>query len=289
MLNLSHRGIHCSSFYPLCDKAIKSTAHALLLCDHAKLTWTQWHNCPVDVTSSSREPVDIALDIIEKGSPNDLELFFAVAWSIWWNHNQALHDDLGTPSRQVWEMANRILHEYKDACSLPAFSPTPTPSAWQAPPSGFFKVNVDDAASNDGRPSSIGVVIRDSRGFLIAASNKILPTPFSAEITEAMALQEGVLLASDMGISHVIVESDALSIIQAIFDCDLGDEQGHIIQNIKDISSSFSWCSFQHLKRTGNIVAHEVSRAAKISGVSQVWKGVCPSFVRHIILEDCGL
>ena len=38
MFNLSHRGIHCSSFCPLCDKAIKSTTHALLLCDHAKLT-----------------------------------------------------------------------------------------------------------------------------------------------------------------------------------------------------------------------------------------------------------
>ena len=137
-------------------------------------------------------------------------------------------------------MANRILHEYKDACSLPALSSAPSLMTWQAPPSGFFKVDVDGAASDDGRPSSIGVVIRDSRGFLIAASNKILPTPFSAEITEAMALQEGVLLASDMGISHVIVESDALSIIQAISDCDLGGEQGHIIQNIKDISSSFS-------------------------------------------------
>ena len=40
MLNLSHRGIHCSNFYPLCDKAIESTVHALLLYDHAKLTWT---------------------------------------------------------------------------------------------------------------------------------------------------------------------------------------------------------------------------------------------------------
>ena len=89
---------------------------------------------------------------------------------------------------------------------------------------GFFKVNVDGAALDDGRPSSIGVVIRDSRGFLIAASNKILSAPFPAKIIEAMALQERVLLASDTGISHVIVESNALSIIQAISDCDLGGE-----------------------------------------------------------------
>ena len=162
MFNLSHRGIHCSSFCPLCDKAVESTAHALFLCDHAKLTWAQWHTCPVDVTYSSREPIDIALDIIEHGSQNDLELFFEVAWSIWWNRNQALFDDSGASPTQVWEMANRSLSEFKAACSLLVFTPSPAPSAWHAPPVGFFKVNVDGAAFDDGRPSCIGVVICDS-------------------------------------------------------------------------------------------------------------------------------
>ena len=73
-------------------------------------------------------------------------------------------------------------------------------------------------------------MIRDCWGFLIAASNKILLAPFSAEITEAMALQERVLLASEMGLSHVIVESDALSIIQAIIASDPGGELGHIFR-----------------------------------------------------------
>ena len=99
-----------------------------------------------------------------------------------------------------------------------------------------------------------------------------------------MALQDGVLLALELGISHVIVESDALSIIQAINEGVLGSELGHIVQNIKDISSSFSWCSFQHLKRSGNRATHELARAARDSGVTEVWKGVCPSFVEHIIL-----
>ena len=169
------------------------------------------------------------MDIIENGSLNDLELFFAVAWSIWWNRNQALFDDSGTSPTQVWVMANRILGEFKTACSLPVFTPSPAPSAWHAPLVGFFKVNVDGAAFDDGRPSCIGVVIRDSRGFFIAVSNKILPVSFSAAITESLALQERVLLASELGISHVLVESDAPSVIQAISSCDVGGDQGHII------------------------------------------------------------
>ena len=85
-------------------------------------------------------------------------------------------------------MANKILGEFKVACSLPVFTLSPAPSPWLAPPVGFFKVNVDGAAFDDGRPSCIDVVIRDSRGFLIAASNKILPASFFAAITESLAL-----------------------------------------------------------------------------------------------------
>ena len=158
-------------------------------------------------------------------------------------------------------------------------------TTWQSPPSGFIKINTDVAAS-DGSPSCTGVAIRDCRGCLIAASSKVLPSTFTAEVTKALALQDGVLLALELGISHVIVEFDALSIIQAINEGVLGGELGHIVQNVKDISSSFSWCSFQHLIRSGNRVAHELARAARDSGVSQVWKGVCPSFMEHIILKD---
>ena len=154
-----------------------------------------------------------------------------------------------------------------------------------SPPLGFTKINIDGAAL-DGSPSSTGVAIWGCWGCLIAVSSKVLPSTFSAEVTKALALQDGVLLALELGISHVIVEFDALSIIQAINEDVLGGELGHIMQNIKDISSSFSWCSFQHLIRSGNRVAHDLAKAARDLGVSQVWKGVCPSFVEHIILED---
>ena len=78
------------------------------------------------------------------------------------------------------------------------------------------------------------------------------------------------MLALEMGISYIIFEFSALSIIQAINEGDLGGELGLIIQSIKDISSSFNWCSFQHLKRDGNRVAYELAKAARNTGVSQV-------------------
>ena len=139
MFNLNHRGIHYSSFYPLCDKAKETTAHALLHYDHAKLTLVYWHNYPINLTPYTRELVDIALDIAEKDSSFALELFFAVAWSIWWNCNQALHEDSGAPPRQNWEMANRFLGDYKEACSYSNLPLVSSLTKWKAPPYGFHQ------------------------------------------------------------------------------------------------------------------------------------------------------
>ena len=140
----------------------------------------------------------------------------------------------------------------------------------ECPPAGFFKINVDGTASDDGRPSSIGVIIRDCQGSPTVASSKVLSSPFSIEITEALALQEGVFLASEMGLSKVIFEGDALSIIQAVNEGNVGGDFGHIIQNIRDLSLSFTWCLFGHLNRNGNRVAHDLAKEARRSGVSQV-------------------
>ena len=126
----------------------------------------------MDLSTSSCDLVDIALDFTAKGSPNDLELFFVVAWSIWWNHNQAIHEDSGSPPIHAWEMAGGVLEEFKAACSCPMLSQSIPLPKWKAPPMDFFKINTDVAAFEDGRKSCIGVVIRDNMGVVLAASSK---------------------------------------------------------------------------------------------------------------------
>ena len=150
-------------------------------------------------------------------------------------------------------MAGRVMAEFKAACSFSVFPQAPPLSKWKAPPSGFLKVNTDAVTFEDGRYSCIGVVIRDNMVEVLAASSKVLPTSFSAEISEALAIQEGMLLAPEMEVSHAIFEFNALSVIQTINDGIHSGELGHIIQNIREVSSSFIWCSFQHLKREGNM------------------------------------
>ena len=154
-------------------------------------------------------------------------------------------------------MAGGVLAEFKAACSCPSLSQSIPQSKWKAPPTGFIEINIDAAVFEDGRKSCISVAICDNLGEVLAAS-------------KAMALQNGVLLAAELEVSHAIFDSDALSIILAINDGIHGGELGHIIRNIREMAVVVSWCSFKHLKREGNRVAHELAKVAGISGVSQV-------------------
>ncbi|XP_075655056.1 uncharacterized protein LOC142625253 [Castanea sativa] len=165
-------------------------------------------------------------------------------------------------------------------------SPSPLALKWKAPPFGFFKINVDGATSSDDTKSCIGVIVWDCQCLSIAASSEVLQSSYSAEITEAFALLHGVLLALELKISHAIFESDALSIIKALNRGVADGEIGLILQDIRNCSASFSWCTYQHLKRDGNKVAHELAKVARLLGFSQIWKGVNPSYVEHLILDD---
>ena len=145
---------------------------------------------------------------------------------------------------------------------------------------------MDGATDVGGGNSCIGAVIRDSSGFPIGALSLVLPSCFPAEITEAYALLHGVLFASEMQVHQALFESDALSIVHDLTSEVSGSVFGHILEDIRAASSSFSFCSFHHLKRDGNRAAHSLAQEAKSSGQSKIWKGIPPPCIQDILSDD---
>ena len=60
------------------------------------------------------------------------------------------------------------------------------------------------------------MIIRDSHISPLAAMSKLSPMPYLAEVTKALALQQGVQLASEMKLFQTIFELDVLSLVQAL-------------------------------------------------------------------------
>ena len=86
-------------------------------------------------------------------------------------------------------------------------NPTKESSRWTPPLPRVFKINVDGATSKDRWNSSAGAVIRDFCGAVLAACSKFLQGQFSVEEVEVLAMEAGILLARDMKLSQIIVES----------------------------------------------------------------------------------
>ena len=159
-LNLEKKGIRIDGSCPLCEKSLESIKHALIHCSKAQEVWWNWQTCPINLGVKRLDITDIALGIMENGTSLDLEIFFATTWSIWHNRNQVVHEHPCLPSSQVWGYAQRLRSDYKGAITANLFRQQPLDVGWAAPPPDTHKINVDGATSEDGRLSSVGVVIQ---------------------------------------------------------------------------------------------------------------------------------
>ncbi|XP_050259042.1 uncharacterized protein LOC126704044 [Quercus robur] len=132
----------------------------------------------------------------------------------------------------------------------------------------------------------VGVVIRDSRGLVIAAGSKVLNGAFAADVTETLAVEEGIRLAKELELLQVIIESDSVVVVEAISVGNCNGGLGPIIQGSLELLRSFKSWKVRHLKREYNKAAHVLAQAAKATGTSQQWRGLEPPMIQRVLLVD---
>ena len=95
---------------------------------------------------------------------------------------------------------------------------------------------------------------------------------FEVETTEAFAVKEGILLARERGLNHVVIELDSLSVVQAINSNSIMGESGSIFQGIIGFLRVFGSWKLKHLKWDFNRATHELAQLAKAAGVTSLGK-----------------
>ena len=184
--------------------------------------------------------VDVVFHIISNGSPRDLEVFFVTAWYIWYNRNQIVFEATSLLLGQIWDFALRLAKDFKGVLTPTVLQQGCQATHWSLPPPGFHKVQVDGAVSLDCLTSSIGVIIWDSSGHITAALSKPLPAHYSPDTTEAIALENGIILAHEMNIPCVMLELDSLSTMQSVNAKKNDSPLGHIFSGIYSSLLQFS-------------------------------------------------
>ena len=105
---------------------------------------------------------------------------------------------------------------------------------------------------------------------------------------EAIAIRDGVKLAAELGIPHIVVESDASEVIKLWKERVQGrSEIAAIIQEIEDISRNMESFQLNYIGREANEGAHLCAKQASASRRRCLWINYVPSFIAECLHNDC--
>ncbi|XP_071723826.1 uncharacterized protein [Rutidosis leptorrhynchoides] len=192
----------------------------------------------------------------------DWSTFNAILWFMWKNRNKAWKEQTcSLPSSTVFA-AKDCITELFQISTRNDLSRTRQIQRWHwiRPPEGFYKLNCDAAVFPQLGKWGLGSVIRDHNATVIRCSTSFRDGIHDIGLAESSAILEGISLALSVGIERIIVESDALVIINELNKngpCFLSCND--TLCSIKLISINFVSCSFMYTPRSNNRLIHSLT------------------------------
>ena len=127
---------------------------------------------------------------------------------------------------------------------------------WTPPKDGSWKINTVATTYYHNHSIGLGIVIRDKNGLVKAASSLKVQATVSPLVAEALAVWQGIILASNLGCVPFQVETDSFLIAEMVdkglpSQADVGSVINLIIDFLKENHVSY----VSYISRKGNLVA----------------------------------
>jgi ribonuclease HI len=128
---------------------------------------------------------------------------------------------------------------------------------WMKPPEGKVMVNVDASFDDDIGSNSVGAIIRDCMGGVLAATHSFVSHLVDAPLAEAYALKEGLMLAQHIGCNQLIIQSDRMEVVETMKDGGFTtNSAAAVYDECNIIWSGFQDITIEHCNREANQAAH---------------------------------
>ncbi|KAL5798867.1 hypothetical protein ACOSQ2_003687 [Xanthoceras sorbifolium] len=116
-----------------------------------------------------------------------------------------------------------------------------------------------------------GSVMQNSDGKLVLAAATVFRSGFVVDVAETLAILDGWRLATARGLIPLLVESDALSVVNLCLDISSSKlEIMNVIHDIYLLWSNFPSCYIVLVPRSCNSAAYEVVKFALLASISVV-------------------
>ncbi|XP_024639948.1 uncharacterized protein [Medicago truncatula] len=131
-------------------------------------------------------------------------------WSLWKSRNLLLWEDNDTTLTHTVTRAQEVLHEW--SCVQKAKHPehhVEQPPAWEKPPHGTIKCNVDTTLFNGNLVMCYGLCFRESSGNLLFGKSDFKLLSATVLEAEAIGLLESLKMAISKDLCHVAFETNS--------------------------------------------------------------------------------
>ena len=143
---------------------------------------------------------------------------------------------------------------------------------------------MDASYDVDSLQGTVGVVLRDSSGKFLAAGNNRAGDCMDVFMAEALALRFGMHLASSVGCTRVIVNSDSMDVITAKDGGITSGSSAAILDDCFHMARDFTHVRFEHCHREANSVADELARLCKFS-LPNSWFDDAPIAIMPLLVK----
>ncbi|RYQ81106.1 hypothetical protein Ahy_Scaffold1g107111 [Arachis hypogaea] len=142
---------------------------------------------------------------------------------------------------------------------------------WRPPPGDWLKTNVDGVYSRSTAEGATAVVIRDNSGKLLTGESMRIRA-YSSLAAEAEAMRRALILATNLNMEQILIESDNLPLVQAVKSKTYIGEVESILRDIFLLAESLSNCGFTWVPREGNKVANGVAKCSLTGRLEENWR-----------------
>ncbi|XP_035547305.1 uncharacterized protein LOC118348876 [Juglans regia] len=158
---------------------------------------------------------------------------------------------------------------------------------WKKPKDGWLKANFDAAIDEQNCVVGLGIIIRNSKGEVMAAYSEPQRMKAKAVLVEAIALRRTIEVCKEMGFNKVVFEGDTLVMINALKEnvvC--WTWYGQVVEEVKSSLKELLHWKIQFVRRDGNMIAHKLAKFALNIGNLTCWIEECPVFISSLVAFD---
>lgn len=160
-------------------------------------------------------------------------------------------------------------------------------SGWVPPDDGWIKVNVDAPLIQDTHMGFLGCIARNYMGKVLWVCNQAEVQYVDVFSAEAKACLMGLEKATNQGCNSIILESDKLSVVDAIQKRNQSHStDGKLFENINFLADSCQRFKVAKIDRDGNGAAHLAAALARKSGQSSCWLGSVPDSLVEVVNSE---